>query len=474
MPELRFLEWGIQSRYYDPATSLLIDDGSLVTTGFAGSSGSLSGAYGGTAITATLTTTPVAVCGLGDLSHVGHYRVKARVKPSSGTSYARLAWSDGGGSLRANPWQSPQQVGTFIELDLGTVTISQAALGAQRWTGQIEAADWGVSGATFAIDYIELIPAGEGYGKARAPVVFETPTAFGARDEFDQSAGALNGKTLPQGGTWSAAGTGADFQIDATAHIATRAAGSGEAFPVPTLPGVMPDLGLVQVDVRQDGTQVGNWYAGVIARYVDLNNWLAAYVYGGGARGATFVQIKVLIAGSAVRVYSAPFSALPGTWSTIRLTLDASGRLCLWAAPRGGLGGEPLLMCSEVEVAAGGALAIGPSGLYGNNALLSAGSSFDNFFAAVPTVRPVIYAERQVEIRHDGTLMEDATGSYDGPVPEYRGSRFFIPPAGSANRTARVVVKARRNDIEQFEDVPVTDPLQVQVVYTPRYLQVPR
>jgi hypothetical protein len=64
-----------------------------------------------------------------------------------------------------------------------------------------------------------------GFGKARCPAVFETPTTFSARDEFDQSAGALT----------------------ATARLARRPDGRGYEFEVApifsTVPGAQPLLG---------------------------------------------------------------------------------------------------------------------------------------------------------------------------------------------------------------------------------------
>src|SRR4029079_15250408 len=41
----RYMEWGLENRYYDPATSLLVDSDSMTVTGTGGSQTTTSGAY---------------------------------------------------------------------------------------------------------------------------------------------------------------------------------------------------------------------------------------------------------------------------------------------------------------------------------------------------------------------------------------------------------------------------------------------
>jgi hypothetical protein len=48
-------------------------------------------------------------------------------------------------------------------------------------------------------------------------------SSFSARDEFNQTAGALTGKTAPVGGTWTGGGDTDDFTLDTANHYATRA-----------------------------------------------------------------------------------------------------------------------------------------------------------------------------------------------------------------------------------------------------------
>jgi hypothetical protein len=109
--DMRYIEWGLESLYYNPATSLLVDSDDMVTTGYAGVQTTQTGAYdpnatGNNVIRATLLSTPLVLCSTGNLAHVGVFRVKARVGAttvSGDTSpvgeYIRLSWQDRGWSL---------------------------------------------------------------------------------------------------------------------------------------------------------------------------------------------------------------------------------------------------------------------------------------------------------------------------------------------------------------------------------------
>ena len=61
-----------------------------------------------------------------------------------------------------------------------------------------------------------LVPVDEGYGVLRAPLSADYGVAvYPGRDEFNQSAGALTGKTAQVGGVWVGAGDADDFNVDA-------------------------------------------------------------------------------------------------------------------------------------------------------------------------------------------------------------------------------------------------------------------
>jgi hypothetical protein len=206
--------WGLEQRYYTPGSpsDLTLTASELTTSGFAGTSGAVTGAYSTNAISATLAEQPSAVCGTGNQPHVGTFRVRVRVQVSDTTTMLRLSWQDGDGPFSANPWVSAPAPDGWCELDLGPITITPAALGSQRWTGRIEAYTTDGNPHTIYVNLLELIPAGEGYGRARGAYAYK-PGVVAARDAFTTlgAGAALNGHTAAAGGNWATAGDATDF-----------------------------------------------------------------------------------------------------------------------------------------------------------------------------------------------------------------------------------------------------------------------
>jgi hypothetical protein len=208
----------------------------------------------------------------------------------------------------------------------------------------------------------------------------------------------------------------------------------------------------------------------VIARYTDANNWLMAQVRASALGTGNYVEIKKRVAGTVTSLgtFTPSGGIAAGVWSTLALTVDTAGR---WTVTQ-----DTNVIGTGIDtaLATGGALASGKSGFYDANTTTTVVTrSYRNFSACIPVINNTLYSGRALEFRHDGVIQQDSTGTYYGPVPTYRGSRFLIPPAGDANRTSRVVVKAHRNNIEYADAENVTDGLSASVTYTPRYLVVP-
>lgn len=469
----RFVELGIQSRFYQ-GLALQIDSASLVTTGFAGASTTRAGSYNTNTVRATLTTNEVTVCSTGSQGHIGTLRAWARVYATSTDVRVRMAWQDGSGPFRPNTYATPVAANAWVDLDLGVITVQQALAGTQQWVGRINAL--GDVGDTLDVDFVTLIPAGEGYAKALAPQTFETITAFTARDEFDQSAGNLTGKTLPVGGTWSNAGAAGDLAVEATGHTAQRTAtndtdlhsGRFEIAGTATFTDT-----LVQVDVESSlaGTSYG---MGVHARYVDTNNWLIAAVRSGGSTSMGELSVSKKVAGSVTRLaaaYSLPFAISDATFYSIRLLADAAGRWFVWVWQTGGSVFAPSYGGVDTDLKTGGALASGKVGIYDAQGPVAATRSYDNFFVSVPQANEVLYSGRQAQIRSDSAFRQDSTGTYNGPLPTgLRGTYPTIPPAGAENRTTRLAARSLRNNPEEVSNANVTDSLSVQALITPRFL----
>lgn len=478
----RYLAWGLEQRYYNAAADPLVDSDSMVVTGTAGAQTTRTGAYdpnatGNNVIRASLFRAPVAVAATGNLGHVGTFRVLARVwAAGSGPVYARLAWQEGDGPYRGNEFVPVLPLGIFTEIDLGVISIPPKDLGTQRWSGRIEAySNAAATGDTLDVDYLILIPAGEGYGKARA-LGRITATAINGYDDFNSLTGGtgLNTRVAGSGGTWTTAGATTDF-AGGTAPItgtASRATASDASRRFATLGST--NYTDVQAEVFAytiAGQALSVVTHGVIARWVDANNYLYA------SWSTLGFRIGQVIAGTDTVLASTSGYPSPNTWWGIRLTAFQSGAII--AELRYGTGAaDPtlVLQVSSANVATGGTLATGKPGFFDQNTNSTAVSrAYDFFSVSTPSAEPiVINSTRNAEIRSDTAIRADSTNTYWGPMPAYRGSRFYVPPAGDEARTSRIVALARRQDIETTDSSNVTDSTTVQVAVTPRYSVIPR
>lgn len=478
---IRYLEWGMESRWLATtgAPSLILDSDNLTASASATST-TRGGAYdpnatGPSVIRATLATQPTLVCSTGNLAHVGTYRVKARVwavTATTGSVMVRMSHQAGDGPMSPGRYATPPVINNWAEVDLGLITIPPAEVGTQRWTGRVEAFSTTI-GDTVDVDVLSLIPA-EGYGIARATYAHQ-PGTLTARDAFTSiTAGtALNGRVAPLGGTWATSGATTDW-VAADAPLATdetmarsTTGDSGD--------GRLAILGATnyvdsEVGVRFRFEPGADAMSSVIARYVDASNYLALDA------GPTSVQVRQVVAGVSTVLYAADSVQSAGAWYELRLVAYAGGHV--YAALLD-TNGAVLVACqaASAALATGGALATGKPG-FADKILTADGTParyYDNFYAATPAPEPVVcHPGKSIEITHNTTRRQDATGAYWGLPPTYVGGRFKVPPAGDANRQTRIVVRARRNDIVTSADDQIGDSITVQASITPGYLAVPR
>jgi hypothetical protein len=487
----RHVEWGLENRHYNASTSLLIDSDDMVTSGFGGTTGTLSGAYdpnasGNSIISGNFVGTAAsALVGTGNLSHVGSFRVKGRVTSNVDASvgiHARFVWQVADGPFAANDWVTLRYGDlAWEEVDFGAITISSVLSGTQRWTGRIEYKTDGFSGA-FYVDYLTLIPTGEGYGKAR----IARNSLAGVVVDYDQFASttatsALNGTTSDSGDVWATSGDATDFTFTddlsgENIKRATTADATNGRYAV--LGTATPTNVMVQSLIYHTASPSGasqEATSGVIARWTDSSNYVRG-VLGRSYTGSVNQQLmlQVIVAGTAVldeRV-SVPVNYGINTWYQINLVAYTSGRMVLQLLDSSGGLVIATTEGTATQVATGGALASGKSGIYdySDSAATTVTRYYDDFVTATPEAEPIVlYSGRNMQVRHDDVIRQDSTGTYMGRPPSYRGSRFVVPTG-----TSRVLVKARRNDIEAMPDSNVTDATQIQIAYTPRGLAVPR
>lgn len=205
-----------------------------------------------------------------------------------------------------------------------------------------------------------------------------------------------------------------------------------------------------------------------VARYVDASNLLRLQTT--NAQSSSVLSLVQRVAGTETTLGSVTWTR---PWETLRfrLLVFTSGRaigqvLTTSGAVRAQVEGN------SSALATGGALDDGKPGFH--DRALSTGvvtRLYSDFAVATPPDEPVaLYSGQSIEFRHDGTEREDSTGTYWGQPQSYHPAGRFRVPVG----TSRVLVKAKRNDVDATTDANVTDALQIQVGIQPRGLVVPR
>lgn len=459
--------WGVQSRHYDTAETaeLFYEAEHLTPLGTAAVAANVS-ASGGDAVSEdhSLSTSYAAMlstelAGIGHLTHVGRYRVFARLFAASdneGSVSVLLEWAVGDYSNPSrNEASTPLPGGQWTVIDLGVVSLAEAAVGTHQWEGRL-LANSTVTGDGVAVDCLWLVPVDEASGEASSVDRSDTPSTWLARDPFDQTAGALNGKTASVGGAWATAGETTDFTVDATSHYITRSVdtdgvllGQGRFAVI----GTVVAASAVQVDMP-DHTPITGTARGIVLRYADPDNWFGALMH----QNSQELQIIRMIAGSldVVAALSVPplfVAASPG----LKLTTDTAGH---WAAYyRGGIGGAWIdaLSGQDVNLTAGGDLATGRVGIFDQSTSATGDRNYDNFVAWEPPVDAAIFGLQSARIGSSYALREDAAGTSYGRISRYQGDYLRIPASGFEERPARVIVKASRSRPNEGPDSAIDD-----------------
>lgn len=488
----RFVAWGLESRWYPTSSppSLIVDSTSMVTSGFAGTTSTRTGAYSGASnnvISGGIGTQIQAICGLGNLTHIGQFRVMLRCWIGAWTTagpHIRLSYQTLDGPYRSLPFKQIVRQGGgstsgWNMLDLGLVNIPQAVVGTQRWTGKFESYSDEEGPTVVNIDAIWLMPA-EQYGRARATYAYSAGVPVAA-DAFTgiTAATALNARAAPSGGTWATSGSTTDYAAadgpitgnETETRATVSDSGSGRHAVLGSTNYTNTEVGVDVWRTVTAGTAT-TFQTGVQARWVDASNRFQAVLNGAGEFAAQRVIAgTVTYVGRAVILSALQLSA----WYRIRLVIFSSGK---FIASLMDTNNSPTteIIGYDSNLATGGTLATGKPGIIDFNGTATASTRYyDNFYAATPASEPmVLHSTQSIEFRHNTTLREDSTGTYYGPPPEYIGGRFFVPPAGGPARKTRIAVIARRNDVLTAEDDSIADSLTVQPFYTPRYIAVPR
>lgn len=474
---------GVRSRHYDDAsTAALVYEAEDLTPLDAAAIVTLSGASGGASNNAVrhnnLSTewTPVLSTEHatdGDLTHVGSYRVWARVySSSSSTPSLRFLWDVGDFTAPAinDSYTIPMNSASYLA-DLGEIRIDKFSAGVHRWKGVIQAK--GVtSGDNVYIDKLWLQPLDE--FASRAIYGLDTNiglSSYSARDGFNQAAGNLSGKSATVGGAWATTGATTDFAVEATGHTVQRSTSVVETGPRLASVGSSLTTMAVRADVTLPAIDAGKSVAtGVVGRYVDGSNYFSAYLQTTDASRASLVATKTVAGGHSGGAQSPPFAADGTTIYRIGLIVTSTGRYVAWVSLPDS--DDPIMVVGgqDSALATGGTLASGKPGLTDWSLATSPGTrTLDNFAAWVPTTDAVIFANQSLEIRHDAFERETSDGgSYSRITPI--GDLVRLPASGVEDRPCEIFLKATRGDFDRIPDSAAADALSVTVNARPSWL----
>lgn len=445
----------------------------------------LAGASGGTVINqGTLTTSYAAMLSLASSgtvypTHVGDFSVWARVYQGTanlGTVSCALEWALADGRrVTRNPAAEldPLHEGQFLHVNLGQVHLPAATAGSQQWQGRIVAKSTDYPGAdsdSFAVDCVYLFPVTEGYFEARGVPVFSAPTSFNAYDKFNQTAGALTGKVLPVGGTWTfLTGDADDFNVNGSGRVTRTATADGSARLVAagtatmTTCAVAADVKMSAVDAAAD-TQCG-----VFARYVDATKWLALVV----TAEDTLYDVTVrLLNTSATTLLTFTSGVRVGEYVRLKLYVDAAGQVLVEASDTNGSRIVRHVL-QNASLATGGTHASGRFGVIDQHSTSPTAMTrtYDNFEVWTPETDAAMFASQSLEVAHNRAERETASGGVYGRVRSFVGEYVSVP-AENVGGTVRYIVKGSRVNPDEGADAGI-DVLGAQLHYTPLYLNIP-
>lgn len=481
-----FFHWGLQPPSQYPGTATASTTAALgyeaealtPLNGAAGTAVVSRVTSGGTAVKLEVGASYAAILGTdiggtAAMSHVGSYRVWARIlvsqATSAGTVSVRLEWRpSAAGKYAANEPTviGPDQNTDWHYRDLGLITIPRALTGAQQWDGRIVGKSTSGVGNVF-IDRLMLVPVDGGYGEAAmVPPTTETPAEYVARDDFIAGTATIAGTVLSVGGTWSVVGSGGTFLLsDGLLFHAGTATGTMFA-----LAGTAQHANIAVAAHHDPGRK-----SGMLARYKGTGDYLAYIAEGqtSTAIASTTYYEVILCSGGIAGTIASGYEPFGNTEAVYRqIHVDTSGR---WSTYAGRSIDNISAQASgqDSRLATSGTLNTGQFGLIDAGGTATDYSrSWDNFRAWEPEYDAAIFAGRQAQIHHNRAEHQDSSGSAIARIADYQGDYLHIPPAGVEGGTSRFFVRPVRNLPATTND-PAIDDVSGTVYYTPRYWVIP-
>jgi len=299
---------------------------------------------------------------------------------------------------------------------------------------------------------------------------------YSARSEFATESGAITGDSLAVGGTWVGAGDTDDFSV--AGGVATRTAVSDTGGTAGAASGRLISASAT-TSMTNTSTKVSAMHSvtglavsGVVARYANINNFIAVYfIPTTDSSPSTVVMFKrVASIGSIPDGRAACVPSPVGSYVDIGLTVTADGNYTVYGGPRNGM--QRLFSGFDTDLATGGALASGAAGVIDFQSSASANTrTYDSFAAWVPSADAVMFASQSLELSTQGITREDAGGTAYGPVAVVTGDIPRMPNRSSGAGTVEFMAKASRGDGETTAD-PGIDDISVRAYRRTSYLTV--
>jgi hypothetical protein len=469
-----FIEMGIQNDF-DPdkpepvfltAGPMDDSDGELVEgTGTGGTSSRPTGAYTRSSsnsytIRATLSTTSAVIAKTDPLPHRGLWKIRARVQASAENVQVRLAWRSGLGVFTKERWVVIATKDQWLDLDLGTVSIPIGSPGTP-FEAQIEAAS--ASGTpTFDIDTVSLIPA-DRYARFRGQPTPEVRVLNSGRNMTITDRESLAETEIASWTARSAAEQ--NFWSSVTYGNGTFVAVS--------------EGGTNRVMTSPDGI---TWTARSAA---EQNTW-QSITYGDNL----FVAVS---SGGTNRVMTSPdgitwtarSAAEQNTWQSITygdnlfVAVSSFGINQVMTSPDGitwtaRSAAEPNLWTS---VTYGDNLFVAVSGTGTNRVMTSPdgitwtarSAAQQNIWTSVTYGDNLFVAVSGTGTNRVMTSPDPVPETFNQRVPVVEGTYPVLPPATRNGNKSRIVVRARRNDIQAGSaDTGLTDNLGANLTVSPR------
>jgi hypothetical protein len=362
----------------------------------------------------------------GPLTHLGVFRVIARVSGEGAPAQVRLAWSLDDATAPIYNAPATYNASSNMELlDLGEINIEEPPVGEHWWRGIVQV-ETGTVAHAIGIDRIWLQPVSDGAaGRLRATAQPASTLLRPIREPtVGEDSNAVHAGANPwENATNIQAGTAGQAGVQPGGGSSHALVGKGMGFAVSsegTIKGIEVVLGEVQksstpelvVSMLKAGAT-----AGTTKNLPGGSSAFGTFIFGGPSDlwGTTWTPAQINAANFGIAAWITGFSTqlqLVGT-VTIRVYYSIGGGSVLEDA--------------------------------------------------------VLYSERLSQVSYDGAYREDtATGAYVR-VSEETGELFRLPTSGLEGRAVELLVKNSRGLLGQTPDVGI-DKIKAQVFYRPCFL----